>query len=281
MEVFSLHRKLTNFDGISPYRVECWQKLTEDLLAARKIDGSWWKVYKPLKMLTENDGSSPGRTESDEVDGRFSGNVGSWRQFMKGPTITWELTNVDGRSTDHKYSWQNLTECLPTAQNVDGNWRKVSWPQWKLTEGHGRPHYCTESYRWPTWSVAGPLPSTQNSWWELMECLPAIQKVDASWRKVIWWHRKLMEVDRKSPGRTESWQKVTWRHRKLTKSDRISSCRTENLQSCWKASWPHGKMAKGLLTARKVDSSWRKVTECPNVSWKVATRPLPVHRKCC
>ena len=199
-------KKLMEVYRWSPGRMENWQNSTKGLLATKIVEGSWQKVSQPNSKLTEVDGMSPDGTKCGQ-------------KFMNGLAI---VQKVD-------VSWREIYQLHGMLMGVDvkspgrTEWiRKVSRPHKNLTQvdgsspsrmEHGRSPGCTES--WRKWTQSNAV----------------ARKVHGSWRKVFRWVWKLMEVYGRSPDRREcrlNMTKVSRLHRRLIECNRRYPGRLEN-----------------------------------------------------
>ena len=144
---------------------DCWEKLTDGFTAARKIEGSWWKVPQVHRKFMK-------------VYGRSRSHVEFWRMILllhrkltKIPchTKSWQrvprphgkLSNFEEMSHSWMESWQKLMEgrvsCMEIwqkstegpayAEKVERIWQNIMRMHGKLTEGHGRSSGRTGSWR--------------------------------------------------------------------------------------------------------------------------------------
>ena len=126
------------------------RKLTDSLLDAQKVHGSWWKIPQMDGKLTEVYIRSHGCTESWQrltecpVDSRKF----EWR-FCR---CTEKLTEVDERSNWHRKSWRKFQRMNRKFKEVPMSPRKVDRHWWKVMHR------------------------------KLMDCPSDVQKVDRSWR---------------------------------------------------------------------------------------------------
>ena len=123
-----------------------------------------------------------------------AGGLESWSKLTEGLTaaqkidsVWWEvsrwhgkLTDVDGRPPGHLKSWWKVFYLQGKLMEVDGrfssctrSWQKVSWLLEKLTK------------------VDNMSPVRTENWQNLMEGLPAVQRINESWQKKISGHTEI------------------------------------------------------------------------------------------
>ena len=123
---------------------------------ARKVDGSWWKVFRSHGKLMKVHRRSPrckeiwqkltkGRPligKLIEVDGRCHRSTESWWCLMESLSMAWK---VDWSWWKASRLLEKLMEGLPFAQKVNGSWWNVYWPYRELPDDTRKYPGCTES----------------------------------------------------------------------------------------------------------------------------------------
>ena len=148
-----------------------------------------------------------------------------------------------------------LTEGLQASKKDDGSRQKVSRPYGMLMEVNQRSLGPTETSRKfteglsATRNVDGRSSVLTVSWRMLTFGLPAIWKLDGSWRKISLQQENLTEDDGRSRGITDCRRKAFCPHGKFTEVDGRSSGRAEN----WR------NLTKDLSSTWKLYRSWLKI----------------------
>lgn len=173
-------RGRTKIDGRSSFYIESWWMFTKGFPAVQKSDKSWQKVTRLHKKLTEFNRWSPFEQnvhgswrevsqvhlKMAEDERRSPSLMERWRRVF---CLHRMLKEVDKMSPGSTECSRKLTEGLQFARKVDGSsqkvsrlhkmlnevyertlgctnwWRKIFWPQGKLTEGGGRSTNCAEN----------------------------------------------------------------------------------------------------------------------------------------